>query len=272
MPSTKKLALHLALVCAAASFLYPFLWMAAAALKPGSEALSMSLWSSDFTLANYAAVFKKIPIGRALLNSLLVASCTTASVLFFSSLAGYALAKLRFKGKQAVFIAALVTMMIPGQLTLIPLYTLIVRFGWIDSYLGLIAPGMMSAMGILIFRQTFMAIPDELIEAARIEGCGELGILVRIFWPLSKPAMVTVGIVTFMASWNEVLWPMMVIREQQMMTMPQMITMFSVGGQAGGELGVELAASMILVLPIAAAYAFFQRYFIEGIATAGIKG
>lgn len=268
----KKLVLHLVLLAAAVSFIYPFLWMASASLKPAAEATSLNLLSSNFTFANYSAVFKKIPIARALLNSLIVAGCTTASVIFFSSLVGYALAKLKFKGREAVFMIVLFTMMIPGQLTLIPLYTLVVKLGWVDSYPGLIVPWMISAMAILIFRQTFVTIPGELMEAARIEGAGELKILTRIFWPLSKPAMVTVGIITFMNTWNEVLWPMMVIRKQTMMTMPQMITMFAVGGQAGGELGVELAASMLLVIPIVVAYVFFQRFFIEGIASSGIKG
>ncbi|MFA6004078.1 MAG: carbohydrate ABC transporter permease [Elusimicrobiota bacterium] len=268
----KKLVLHLVLLAAAVTFIYPFLWMAAVSVKPAAEAASLSLWSAHPTLASYSAIFRQIPIGRALCNSLVVASTTTASVLFFCSLAGYALAKLRFRGRETLFLVILLTMMIPGQLTLIPLYTLIVKLGWTDSYAGLIAPGMISGLGVLIFRQTFISIPDELMEAARMEGCGELGILARIFWPLAKPAMVTVGIITFMNSWNEVLWPMMVVRDQQMMTMPQMITMFSVGGQAGGEIGVELAASMLLVLPIVLAYSFFQRYFIEGIATTGIKG
>ncbi|MFH1618539.1 MAG: carbohydrate ABC transporter permease [bacterium] len=268
----KKLVLHLVLLSAAVSFIYPFLWMASASLKPVAEAASLSLLSSNFMLDNYSAVFRKIPIARALLNSFIVAGCTTASVIFFSSLTGYALAKLRFRGRDAVFMIVLLTMMIPGQLTLIPLYTLVVKLGWTDSYTGLVAPSMITAMGILIFRQTFVAIPGDLMEAARIEGAGELKILTRIFWPLSKPAMVTVGIVTFMNTWNEVLWPMMIIRRQTMMTMPQMITMFSVGGQAGGDIGVEMAASMLLIIPVVAAYVFFQRYFVEGIAASGIKG
>jgi len=268
----KKLALYLILVCAAVSFIYPFLWMAFISLKSVGDAGAGSFWSSFLTLQNYKAVFMEIPIGRALLNSAIVALSTTASVIFFSSLVGYALAKLRFNGRETVFMIVLLTMMIPGQLTLIPLYTLIVRLGWIDAYPALIAPWMISAMGILIFRQTFISIPDDLIEAARMEGCGELRILTSIFWPLSKPAMVTVGIITFMNSWNEVLWPMMVVRRQEMMTMPQMITTFSVGGQSGGELGVEMAASMLLIIPILAAYAFFQKYFIDGIASTGIKG
>jgi len=268
----KKFALYLILVCAAVSFIYPFLWMAFISLRSAGDAGAPGFLFSFFTLQNYKAVFREIPIGRALLNSAVVALSTTASVLFFSSLVGYALAKLRFKGRETVFMIVLLTMMIPGQLTLIPLYTLIVRLGWTDSYPGLIAPWMISAMGILIFRQTFISIPDDLIEAARMEGCGEFRILTSIFWPLSKPATVTVGIITFMNSWNEVLWPMMVVRRQDMMTMPQMITTFSVGGQSGGELGVEMAASMLLIIPILAAYAFFQRYFIEGIASTGIKG
>jgi len=268
----KKLALYLILICAAVSFIYPFLWMAFISLRSVGDAGAGSFLSSFFTLQNYKAVFMEIPIGRALLNSAIVALSTTASVIFFSSLVGYALAKLRFNGRETVFMIVLLTMMIPGQLTLIPLYTLIVRLGWIDAYPALIAPWMISAMGILIFRQTFISIPDDLIEAARMEGCGELRILTSIFWPLSKPAMVTVGIITFMNSWNEVLWPMMVVRRQEMMTMPQMITTFSVGGQSGGELGVEMAASMLLIIPILAAYAFFQKYFIEGIASTGIKG
>ncbi len=268
----KKLVLHLLLLFAAVTFIYPFLWMTSASLKPAFEATSLSLFSSNFTFRNYVTVFQKIPIARALLNSTIVAGCTTVSVIFFSSLVGYALAKLRFKGRETVFSIILITMMIPGQLTLIPLYTFIVKLGWVDSYAGLIAPWMISAMGILIFRQTFVSIPNDLIEAARIEGASELKILTRIFWPLSKPAMVTVGIITFMNTWNEVLWPMMVVREQTMMTMPQMIAMFAVGGQAGGEIGVELAASMFLVIPLVIAYVFFQRYFIEGIASTGIKG
>ena len=268
----KKLILHLILLFAAVSFIYPFLWMASASLKPVAEATSMNLLSSNFTFHNYIAVFKKIPIGRALLNSTIVAGATTASVIFFSSLVGYALAKLKFTGRETLFMIVLFTMMIPGQLTLIPLYTLIVKLGWVDSYPGLIVPWMISGMGILIFRQTFVSIPGDLMEAARIEGAGELQILTKIFWPLSKPAMVTVGIITFMGTWNEVLWPMTIIREQTMMTMPQMITMFAVGGQAGGDLGIQMAASMFLVIPLVIAYVFFQKYFIEGIASSGIKG
>lgn len=268
----KKAFLYLLLFAAALSFIYPFLWMASVSFKPAAEARSMGLLSAHFTLENYRAVFQKIPIGRAFLNSLVVAGVTTASVIFFGSLAGYALSKLRFKGREAVFMIVLLTMMIPGQLTLIPLYTLIVRFGWTDTFPGLIAPTMINAMSILIFRQTFMTVPGELSEAARMEGCGELQILTKIFWPLSKPAMITVGIITFMASWNEVLWPMMVVRKESMMTMPQMLTLFAVGGQAESHWGVEMAAAMILVVPILAAYVFFQKYFIEGIASSGIKG
>ncbi len=270
--SLKRLIFYLLLIAAATTFIYPFLWMTATSLKPASEIHTFTLFSSNFSFDNYYEVFRRIPIGRALFNSFVVASTSTVSVIFFSSMVGYALAKLQFKGRNLIFMILIFSMMIPGQLTLIPLYQLIVKFGWVDSYFALIVPTMVSAMGILIFRQTFKGLPYELIEAARMEGASEFTILTKIFWPLSLPAMVTVGILNFMGSWNEVLWPMSVIREQEMMTMPQMVVLFSKGGQAGGSLGIELAAAMILVVPIVIAYSFFQRYFIESMAGSGIKG
>jgi len=163
-------------------------------------------------------------------------------------------------------------MMIPFQITLIPTYILIVKFGWTDTYLSLIVPAMMSAFGILLFRQFFLSIPQAVIDAARLDGCSELQILFRVVWPLSKPVIITVGILTFMTSWNEVLWPLIVIRERSLMTMPQLVTLFAVGGQAESQLGAQLAAATLLALPVIIAYSFFQRYFIESMATTGLKG
>jgi ABC-type glycerol-3-phosphate transport system permease component len=131
---------------------------------------------------------------------------------------------------------------------------------------------MVSAFAILLFRQYFQSIPQDVIDAARIDGCSELRILFQIIWPLSVPALVTVGILTFMAVWNEVLWPLIVIRNRDLMTMPQLVALFAVGGQAEGLLGVKLASATLLALPIVVAYAFFQRYFIESMASSGLKG
>ena len=147
-----------------------------------------------------------------------------------------------------------------------------VKFGWVDTYLSLIVPGMISTFGILLFRQFFMDIPQDLIDAAKIDGCGDFATLFRIIWPLSKPVIITVGIISFMANWNDVLWPLIVIRAQELMTMPQLVTIFTVGGQAESQLGSQLAAATLLAVPIILVYAFFQRYFIESMATSGLKG
>jgi len=253
-------------------FAYPFLWMLSATLKPEVEIASVGLWSEHFSLNSYSKVFSKIPIGRAFLNSVLVSLSITCSVIFFGSIVGYALSRLNFFGRNTIFTLILFTMMIPFQITLIPTYILIVKFGWTDTYLSLIVPAMMSAFGILLFRQFFLSIPQAVIDAARLDGCSELQILFRVVWPLSKPVIITVGILTFMTSWNEVLWPLIVIRERSLMTMPQLVTLFAVGGQAESQLGAQLAAATLLALPVIIAYSFFQRYFIESMATTGLKG
>ncbi len=260
------------LILGALSFLYPFIWMLFATLKPENEITGLALLPSEFTLDSYRAVFSKIPIVRAFFNSLLVSSSITASVLVFSSMVGYALCHLNFKGKNVLFYIMLFTMMIPFQITLIPTYVLIVRLGWADTYWALIVPFMVSAFGIFLFRQYFQSIPRDLIDAARIDGSGELTILFRIIWPNAFPAMVTVGIITFLTTWNEVLWPMIVIRQQPLMTMPQMVTLFAIGGAAESQQGVILASAMLLAVPVILVYAFFQRYFIESMATSGVKG
>ena len=146
-----------------------------------------------------------------------------------------------------------------------------VKLGWVDTYLALIIPYLMNALSIIMFRQYLKSIPQDLIDAARIDGCNELTIIFRILWPNAIPALVTVGIITFMASWNEVLWPIIVIRNEELMTMPQLVTLFAVGGRAESQLGVKLASATILALPIVLAYLFFQKYFIQSMASTGIK-
>ncbi len=263
---------YLVLAGAAATFLYPFIWMVLGTLKPEVEIAGLKLWPSTFTLESYRAVFSKIPVGRAFFNSMLVSTLVTASVLLLSSITGYALSRLTFKGRDIIFGLLLFTMMLPFQITLIPMYVLMVKFHWIDTYQALIVPAMVSAFAILIFRQSFKTIPGDLIDSARLDGCGELEILFRIIWPLSKPALITVGILTFVNTWNDVLWPIIVIRDQSMMTMPQMVALYAVGGQAEAQVGNILAAATLLAVPIIIAYLIFQKYFIESMATSGLKG
>ncbi len=271
MKTLGRVTLYLALTLAALTFIYPFLWMASTTLKPPFEVGTLTLVPDHATLDNYRTMWARAPFGRALLNSALVATTITAAVLVFGSITAYASARLRFRGRRALNTAMMAVLLVPGQLTLIPLYTLIVQLGWIDTYAALIVPYLFNATAILMLRQFFLQIPQSLIDSARMDGMSELRILFTIFWPLSRPVLAIVAIFTFMGSWNEVLWPLLVVREQQLMTLPQLLTVFALGGGAG-TIGVSLASAMVLVVPVVVAYAFLQRYFIESMAGAGIKG
>lgn len=259
------------LAVTATVFLYPFLWMVVATIRPENEIGLLSLIPSSMSLNNYIQVFEKIPILRALGNSLFVSLSVVSSVLILASMAGFALSRLNFRGREVIFALVMITLVLPIQLTLIPMYILMVKLGWIDTYLALIVPYGITAFSVLLFRQAFKSIPQDVIDAARIDGAGEFRILFLIFWPLSLPALITVAIITFMGIWNEVLWPILVVRQTDLMVMPQLVTLFVVGGAAESQLGVQLASAMLLALPIVIAYAFFQRHFIESMATTGLK-
>lgn len=271
MKSIKPLTLIL-LAAAALSFLYPFYWMILASLTPEAQIGELGVVPKGLTFGNYTLMFGKIPIWRALLNSTIVAGLSTLGVLVFGSMTGYALAKLRFKGRNLLLFVIIFTMTLPFQITLIPNYVLMVEFRLVDTLAALVIPALNSAFAILMFRQAFQSIPDDLIHAARVDGCSELRIIFQILWPNIIPAIITVAIITFMASWNDVLWPLIVIRQEQLMTMPQLVTLFAVGGRAEAQLGVKLASAVLLALPIIVAYAIFQKHFIRSMASTGLKG
>ncbi len=271
MKTFRRVALYAGLTIAAITFIYPFLWMASATFKPPIEVGSLSLIPNHITFDNYRTMWARAPFGRALLNSAFVATTITLAVLLFGSMTAYAMARLTFRGRPVLNAATIAVLLVPGQLTLIPLYTLIVQLGWIDTYAALIVPYLFNATAILMLRQFFLQIPQSLIDSARMDGMGELRILFTIFWPLSKPVLSIVAIFTFMGSWNEVLWPLLVVRDQHLMTLPQLLTVFALGGGAG-TIGVSLASAMVLVVPVVIAYAFLQRNFIESMAGTGIKG
>lgn len=269
----RRTALYVLLGIAAATFIYPFLWMAATTLKPAAEVGTISLIPDAPTLENYRRMWARAPVGRALLNSLVVASVNTLSVLILGSVAAYALARLRFPGRGLVLGTSVAALLVPGQLTLIPAYALMVRLGWVDTYAALIVPYLFNVTAVLILRQFFLQVPRSLLDAARLDGMGELRIVFTVFWPLARPALATVAIFVFMGSWNEVLWPLLVIRQEPLMTLPQLLTVFRLGGGAGPSgLAVQLAAAMVLVVPVLAAYMFLQRFFIESMASSGTKG
>lgn len=270
--TARRVLAYAALILGAVVFAYPFVWMVLATFKPESEIGSLSLLPSVWTLESYRLVFETIPIARSFLNSVVVALSVISSVLVFGSATAYSLAKLKWRGRNTVFNLLLFTMMVPFMVMLIPLYTMVVEFGWTDSLMGLIVPFMMNATAVLILRQSFVTVPTDILDAARIDGCGEWRILFSIVWPLSIPAIVTAGIIVFIGNWNEVLWPLMVIRNQDWMTMPQMVALFTVGGGAQSKLGPQLAAAVLLALPITVVYLIFQRHFIASMASSGVKG
>lgn len=269
--SIKKIAMYAALTIAAVTFIYPFIWMIGASLAPMQEIGTMTLWPNHPGFGNFKSMFQKIPIGRSLINSLLVAFFTTSLVMVTGSTVGYALAKMQFRGRQLIFYVIVFTMSLPFQITLIPNYITMVNLRLVDTFFALVIPFAVSAFAILMFRQAFQGLPQALIDAARLDGCTEMRIIFRILWPNIKPTLVTVAILSFIGSWNEVLWPLIVIRNEQLMTMPQLVTLFAVGGRADSQLGVKIAAAVLLALPVMIAFLFFQKHFIQSMASSGLK-
>ena len=266
-----KVLLYGALTAAALTFIYPFIWMIGASLAPAHEVGTMTLWPAHPGFGNFITMFKRIPIGRSLFNSLMVALFTTSMVMITGSTVGYALAKMQFKGRLLIFYVIVFTMSLPFQITLIPNYITMVNLRLVDTFLALVVPFAVSAFAILMFRQAFQGLPQALIDAARLDGCTELGIIFRILWPNIKPTLVTIAILSFIGSWNEVLWPLIVIRNEHLMTMPQLVTLFAVGGRADSQLGVKIAAAVLLALPVMIAFLFFQKHFIQSMASTGLK-
>jgi len=282
----KPTFLHLVLAAGALTTIVPFLWMISTSLKPESEIFRFppvwvpSLWKWD----NYADAMKAAPFGRYFLNTIIYSVAITASNLLFCSMAAYAFARLRFRGRNLLFILVLGTMMIPGQVTMVPVFIMLKRWpllggndllgvgghGLLNTYTGLVLPGAVGAFGIFLLRQFFMTLPRELEDAARIDGCSEVGIYWRIILPLSKPAMATLGIFTFTAAWNEFLWPLLIMSKESMKTLQVGLQVFQT--QYTTRWDLLMAGTVVVTLPVLIIFLFGQRYFTRGIALSGIKG
>jgi multiple sugar transport system permease protein len=250
----------------------PFLWMLGASFKPESDIFGypLRLQPTHPTFANYVGIWHELPFFRLLVNSVVFAGGVTVCSVFFDSLAAYALARLRFPGRTLAFYLVLATLMVPFQVTLVPVFELLFKMHWLNTYQGLIVPRATSAFGIFLLRQFFITVPRELDEAAQAEGASEWYIYSRIMLPLAKPALATLAVFYFMNNWNDFLWPLVVTSTTNMRTLPAGLTLFA--GQYVVEHGVLMAGALISLLPLAVAFALAQRYFTQGIATTGLKG
>ncbi len=253
-------------------FLGPMLFGVLSSFKSENQ-LYTTVWPSPFTTSAYTSSFAAAGgLAHAFLNSAIDYGIITVGALVFSSMAGYALARLTFVGRSFLFNLILFTMTIPSMLTLVPLYILIADFfGWGDSYQAIIAPALVSPLGIFLFRQFFSTLPAELFEAGRLDGLSDLSMLFRIAWPLSRGVVLTVAVLVFMTGWDDFLWPLVVEHDQNFQTASQAVGLFVRGGASNGNVTWDLAMATILALPVIGAYILTQRYFVEGIATTGLK-
>jgi multiple sugar transport system permease protein len=268
-----QVLLYALLVGGCVATLVPFVWMILTSFKPSSEIIRIppTFWPENPTLASYQTILNdpKLPLGRFYANSLVVAGSQVLMVLFTSSLAGFIFAKYQFFGKGMVFGFILATMMIPGQVTMIPGYLMLARLGLIDSLWGLIVPSAASAFGIFLMKQFIEGLPSELMDAARIDGASEWGIYWRIILAQVGPALATLGILTFMSSWNSYLWPLIVITTHERRTLPIVLTWYN--SVHGGRTDLTMAAGVLVVIPILIVYIFVQRWIVQGFAMTGFK-
>ena len=251
--------------------LLPLVWMLLTSVKPETDIVTFPprLFPRQFTLQHYIDVWHRIPFARLYLNTIVFAGGVTVISLFLDSMAAYALARLQFRGRGPVLALILIMLMLPFQVTLIPLYDLLNSLGWTDTLHGLIVPRATNAFGIFFLRQFFLSLPKDLEEAARVDGAGEFRIYRQIMIPLAVPALLTLGLFNFMYNWNDLLWPLIVNQDQAHQTLPSGLALFM--GQHVVEYGVLMAASVMALVPVVLFFLLIQGRFVEGVATTGIK-
>jgi multiple sugar transport system permease protein len=266
-----------ALFAGALVFLFPFYYMLIGSLQaePDTDVSGVLPKPGNLTLHNYAEIDHSINLGRTLINSGVFTGGVILCTVVFGLLAGYALAVLEFRGRGVVFAGVLLILVVPFQLLTIPLYVLIVRdYGLADNYLGMILPFAINSTAVFVFRQFFLQLPKDLFEAARIDGAGELTILLRIAVPLCKPALLTAVLVTFIGPWNEFLWPFLVTKEQSMQPLAVSLANYitTVSGRAANPFGAILAGACVLAAPAVALFVAFQKHFVSTQIGSGVKG
>nr|WP_017381076.1 carbohydrate ABC transporter permease [Paenisporosarcina sp. TG-14] len=248
----------------------PFIWMISSSFKPESEILQMppTLFAENPTFQNYISLFTNMNFGVYLKNTLIIVALSFVG-LFFNAMAGYGFAKYHFKGKEKVFYVVLATMMIPGQVTMIPVYLLLNKMGLINTMIGIVLPGLAAAFSIFLFRMFMSTIPTDLIEAARLDGAGEFYIFFRLIMPISKPIFAVQGILTFIAAWNSFLWPLIIANDESLYTLSVGLSLLK--GQYASNFALQMAGAAFMVIPIIIIFSLFQKYIVEGFTTSGLK-
>jgi len=268
----EQVAVHGLLIIWLLISVIPFVWMVSTSFKgPGEIFIFPPRWiPRNPTYNNYIDLFQNMNFGRPFLNSVIVSLSTTFLSVLIATMAGYGFAKFHFKNKNLLFLLILGTIMVPGQITMIPIFLLLSRLNLLNTYWGLILPSIANAFNIFFMRQYIMGVPDELIEAAKMDGAHEGWIFFRIILPLSRPAMAAITIFTFTGSWNNFLWPLIIATDESMYTLPVAVSVL--GGQYSENLAMQMAGSVIVILPLIIVFLFTQRYFIKGITFTGMKG
>lgn len=268
-----KIIAYLLLTFTAITMIFPFYWMIATSFKSEARVFAFPPdWiPNPAILSNYTYILTELPFARYTYNSAKISSLWTLGIILSSSLAAYAFARVRFWGRETLFIITLAALMIPGQITMIPLYVLMTRIGWVDTHLPLIVPAYLgSAFGIFLIRQYFMTIPQELNDAAKIDGCSHFGIYWRIMMPLAKAVIATLALLSFMGSWNDLLGPVIYLFDEELFTLPLALTRFR--GMYYTAWANMMAGATITLLPILIVFLFTQQYFVQGVVLSGLKG
>lgn len=269
-PTVARVALYAILIAGSLIMLAPFFTMLIVSLWPNQAFLARRFPLEQITLNNYFETFRVIPFGRYILNSAIVTVAVTVLQILISSLAAFAFARLRFWGREGLFLLYLATLMIPAQVTLIPNFLIIKNLGWYDTYLALIVPGLFSALSTFLLRQYYRSIPLDLDEAARMDGASSLRIWLQIIVPLSWPVIAALAVFTFQGTWNDFLWPLVVTGSQEMRTVPIGLSYFV--GQYSTAWNLLMAGSMISLLPVLLIYFLAQKTFVQGITLTGMGG
>lgn len=251
--------------------IFPYLWMLSTSFKAAGTWYNVSLIPEQFSVEHYERLLSTSLLPRWYFNTLVVAVVGTISVVFFSSMAGFVFAKYRFFGRESMFVLILATIMIPSEMMIIPWYTGIAKIGWIDTFPGILMPGMLSAFGVFVMRQFMASIPDELLDAGRIDGVSEFGLFWRVALPLARPAAAVVAIFTFLGHWNDFLWPLIVINSDKMQTLQVGLSRLN-ALETGADWGGTMSGAALASIPMLIVFLFFQRQIINGMKLSGLKG